>query len=349
MIMKPSNESEGEAQKGKVMKKFVTLSVVVVSLVGTVLAHQPEHSKKQDEQIQAESKKPGEKAAPVKEQLWLKQLMGEWDGQFKIYMQPDKPPVKSAASDSVRALGDHWIVAETKTTMMGAPFSGILSLGYDTHKKKFNATWIDSTSGHLWVYKGTLNDAGDTLTLETEGPSMQGPDKTARYKEVITIKGKDRRTFTSKIELEDGKWKKILEVEYRRKAGNIRAHQERSAPDAQKAIDVHYLEIVTPETGAACDALKKAHGVRFGDPIAEFGNAYTAKLKDGGRIGVRAPMRETETPVVRPYVLVDDIDAAVKAAEAAGAQVAMPPTKIPGQGKFAIYILGGIEYGLWQL
>ncbi len=52
--------------------------------------------------------------------------------------------------------------------------------------------------------------------------------------------------------------------------------------------------------------------------------------------------------MVRPYVLVKDIEAAVKAAEAAGATVALPPMEIPGQGMFSIYILGGIEHGLWQ-
>ncbi len=114
-------------------------------------------------------------------------------------------------------------------------------------------------------------------------------------------------------------------------------------------MKVHYLEIVTPSVNETCDALEKAHGVTFGEPIAELGNARTAKLKDGGRIGVRAPMRETEEPVVRPYVLVDDIEAAVKAAEAAGGEFAMPATEIPGHGKFAIYFQGGIQYGLWEL
>ena len=117
----------------------------------------------------------------------------------------------------------------------------------------------------------------------------------------------------------------------------------------EKTLKVHYLEIVTPEVNETCEALEKAHGVKFGEPIAELGNARTAKLKDGGRVGVRAPMRKTEAPVVRPYVLVDDIDAALKAAEAAGAKAAMRRTKIPGHGDFAIYVLGGIDHGLWQL
>jgi hypothetical protein len=60
-------------------------------------------------------------------------------------------------------------------------------------------------------------------------------------------------------------------------------------------------------------------------------------------------MGETEDPVVRPYFLVEDIGAAADAARAAGAEIAMPPTEIPGQGTFAIYFLGGTQHALWQL
>jgi predicted enzyme related to lactoylglutathione lyase len=117
----------------------------------------------------------------------------------------------------------------------------------------------------------------------------------------------------------------------------------------KKDVQVQYLEIVTPDLDKTCRALEKLHGVAFSKPEAALGNSRTAALKGGGRIGVRAPMRETEEPVVRPYILVDDIDAAAKAAEAAGGEIAHPPFEIPGQGKFAIYVLGGIQHGLWQL
>jgi predicted enzyme related to lactoylglutathione lyase len=140
--------------------------------------------------------------------------------------------------------------------------------------------------------------------------------------------------------------------------GKASAQQEPPRGDVQESfqesneeetVRVHYLEIVTPEVDATCEALGKLRGVSFGEPIPELGNARTAALDSGGRIGVRAPMRETEEPVVRPYLLVEDIRSAVDAAQAAGAEIAMPPTEIPGQGTFAIYILGGIQHGLWQL
>ncbi|MEM9064789.1 MAG: hydroxylase [Planctomycetota bacterium] len=113
-------------------------------------------------------------------------------------------------------------------------------------------------------------------------------------------------------------------------------------------MKVEYLEIVTPMVDETCDTLAKAHGVTFGKPIPQLGNARTAVLSDGGRIAVRAPLRANEEPVVRPYVLVDDIEAAVQTAVDAGATVAIPPLEIPGQGTFAIYLLGGIDHGLWQ-
>ncbi|MEM7245828.1 MAG: hydroxylase [Acidobacteriota bacterium] len=114
-------------------------------------------------------------------------------------------------------------------------------------------------------------------------------------------------------------------------------------------MKVEFLEIVTPDVDATCAMMGKQHGVTFSEPVPEFGNSRTADLAGGGRISVRAPMRADEDPVVRPYMLVDDIEAAVAAAVEAGAEVAIPSMEIPGQGTFAIYILGGIQHGLWKV
>ncbi|MFG0317693.1 MAG: VOC family protein [Planctomycetota bacterium JB042] len=111
---------------------------------------------------------------------------------------------------------------------------------------------------------------------------------------------------------------------------------------------VQYLEIVTPDAEATCANLAALHGVGFSDPVPMLGGARTARLEGGGRIAVRGPLRPDESPVVRPYLLVDDIAAAVKAAEEAGAVIAHPPFELEGHGTFAIFIQGGIEHGLWQ-
>ena len=116
----------------------------------------------------------------------------------------------------------------------------------------------------------------------------------------------------------------------------------------EHVMQIHYLEIVTKEVDAVCAVYSAANGLVFGDPDAGLGNAHTAALPGGGLVGVRAPMRESEEPVVRPYWLVDDIESALAAAVDAGGEVAHPPMEIPGHGTFAIYIVGGVQHGLWQ-
>jgi predicted enzyme related to lactoylglutathione lyase len=114
-------------------------------------------------------------------------------------------------------------------------------------------------------------------------------------------------------------------------------------------MQIYYLEIVTDDMDAVCTTYAAANGLHFGDPQAELGNARTAPLPGGGLVSVRAPMRESELPVVRPYWLVPDIEAAFAAAVDAGAEAAHPPLEMPGRGTFAIYIVGGVQHGLWQL
>lgn len=114
-------------------------------------------------------------------------------------------------------------------------------------------------------------------------------------------------------------------------------------------MKIHYLEIVTENIDSACVLYSKIHNITFGVADMNLGGARVAKLDGGGSIGIRASMSETEKPVVRPYMLTEDINAAVAAADRSGAKIAMPPTEIEGYGQFAIIIQGGIESGLWQL
>jgi predicted enzyme related to lactoylglutathione lyase len=114
-------------------------------------------------------------------------------------------------------------------------------------------------------------------------------------------------------------------------------------------MKIQYLEIVTNNVEAVCAAYAVADNAQFGEPVAELGFARTATLAGGGIVGVRAPLRDTEAPVVRPYWLVKDIEAAIAAVVQAGGELALPPMQIPGHGSCAIYLQGGNDHGLWQV
>jgi predicted enzyme related to lactoylglutathione lyase len=111
---------------------------------------------------------------------------------------------------------------------------------------------------------------------------------------------------------------------------------------------IHYLEIVCRDVAAQCAALERVHGLSFGPPVTDLGQARVAEASGGSLIGVRAPLAEHEQPIIRMYLEVEDIARAVQDAEAAGAVIAYPPTRQGDTGTWAIYFLGDLQLGLWQ-
>src|SRR5688572_9167257 len=126
---------------------------------------------------------------PRKEHEWLQQLVGEWTSEAEATMDPSKPPMKLKGTESSRMIGGFWAMCELKGEMMGTPYTGILTLGYDEEKKKYVGTWIDSMTGYLWTYTGSLDAGSKMLSLDTEGPGHDG--KLCRFRETIEVKDKD--------------------------------------------------------------------------------------------------------------------------------------------------------------
>jgi hypothetical protein len=157
------------------------------------------------------------KVSPQKEHRWLHRLIGEWTSEMEASMGPGKPLVKSTGIESVRSLGGLWILAEGQGEMPGeGPASTLMTLGYDTQKKRYVGTWIASMTNELWVYDGALDAAERVLTLESEGPSMAGDGKTAKYRDVIELKSDDHRVLTSHMLGDDGNWHAFVTANYRR-------------------------------------------------------------------------------------------------------------------------------------
>lgn len=125
-----------------------------------------------------------------------------------------------------------------------------------------------------------------------------------------------------------------------------------SAMGDQKERDsrmvVHYLEIVSNDVDALAGHYHNVHGLSFGAPDPDLGQARVATRADGTLVGIRKPLAAHEQPTVRAYAAVDDIHLAVKKAEDSGAAVAYPPTRQGTRGMFAIVIHGDVQHGLWQ-
>ena len=111
---------------------------------------------------------------------------------------------------------------------------------------------------------------------------------------------------------------------------------------------VYYLEIVSNEVDALTELYHRMHGLSFGPPDPDLGQARVATQADGALVGIRKPLAAHEQPIMRTYLVVEDIRQAVDEAEESGATIAYPPTRQGDQGTFAIVIQGEVEHGLWQ-
>jgi hypothetical protein len=69
-----------------------------------------------------------------------------------------------------------------------------------------------------WIYQGgELDPSGRALPLISEGPSMVGDGTTSMYKDVIEFKSDDHRVLNAQVQAEDGSWRPLMSMDYRRK------------------------------------------------------------------------------------------------------------------------------------
>lgn len=97
-------------------------------------------------------------AEPQKQHHWLQQLVGEWIYETEVAMGLDQPSEKATGTETVRSLGDLWILAEGQGEMPGCGEANtMMTLGYDPQKQRYVGTWVGSMMTYLWLYDGELD------------------------------------------------------------------------------------------------------------------------------------------------------------------------------------------------
>jgi len=193
--------------------QLVVLSVVLLAPV-TLQAQQPETTS--EGTPQTEPSQP-EFPQPQEQHQWLERFAGEWVTQSEGSMGPDQPPMKCEGTMTSRMLGGFWVINEMQGDVMGAPMTGLQTIGYDPEKKKYVGTWVDSMTNLLWQYEGTVDESGNKLSLLAEGPNMMAAGKTTQFEDAYEFKTPDHILVTSSMLGEDGKWIVFMKGDLRRK------------------------------------------------------------------------------------------------------------------------------------
>ncbi len=156
---------------------------------------------------------------PGSEHKWLQQFEGEWT----TTMNPVGPAAGNADSQeepngkmSSKMLGGFWMVNNFELDMGGTTMHAIQTIGYDTEKKKYIGTWVDSMMNHMWHYEGVVEASGKKILLEADGPNIMGGEGMARFRDSYEFKSADHIILTSET-LSEGKWTTFMTMDIRRK------------------------------------------------------------------------------------------------------------------------------------
>lgn len=85
----------------------------------------------------------------------------------------------------------------------------------------------------------------------------------------------------------------------------------------------------------------------FGWTLTDFGPTYSCTMTGDVDLGLQADMREAPSAPL-PVVLVDDLEAALSAAQNAGATISKPIFAFPGGRRFQFLDPNGLELAIMQ-
>jgi hypothetical protein len=155
---------------------------------------------------------------PTKEHKEMARDVGVWDAETSLRVTPDAAPVNSKGVETVKMMGEFWLVSTFEGEMMGQPFHGQSQTTYDPLKKKFVGTWIDTMAPTLNTLEGDYDAETHTLTMMMNGVDPM-TSKPMKWKTITRYESDDAKTFEMHLPVEgqEGQWWKSFEIKYKRR------------------------------------------------------------------------------------------------------------------------------------
>jgi hypothetical protein len=153
---------------------------------------------------------------PLPEHTWLHKFVGEWEGEVEVPMGPGKEPMKMHGTESAKMLGGFWLVSQYRSESPQGVFQNLLTIGYDPESSQYMVSWVDSSSSTFWRTPGVINAAGDSITMDFEGPDPMGGGALRRFRETYHFPTADTRRFTSMVLDDEGEWQTCVSIKSRR-------------------------------------------------------------------------------------------------------------------------------------
>lgn len=145
----------------------------------------------------------------------LARTAGTWTVTVKMWAGPGTEPTVSEATSVIEPImGGRFLRETVEGEFMGRPFHGVSIVGVNNTTGEAEGVWYDDHSTALYMYRGSVDDAADEMTLESEYTDPATGER-VKTRNVRSIRG-DRMVDTA-WETRDGEERKAMELVYRRK------------------------------------------------------------------------------------------------------------------------------------
>jgi hypothetical protein len=155
---------------------------------------------------------------PGKEHEMLAKGNGVWTGTVTMWeYEGAQPQTSTATSESKMILDGRYQVSTIKGNMMGMPFEGISTVGFDNHKKVFESTWVDNMGTGVMKMEGPWNESSNSMTLKGVmiNPATKQP---CDFRETFTIVDDNNQLMEMYgPDPKTGKEFKTMEIKFTRK------------------------------------------------------------------------------------------------------------------------------------
>ncbi len=142
---------------------------------------------------------------------------GTWDEDITMWMEPGAPETKSTSKAENKMIMNGLYQESTHTgEMMGMPFTGRSTVGFDNHEKQFVSTWIDNMGSGMMVMKGPWDEASKSMNLKGKmvDPASKGETAVRETFKVIDDNTQEMEMF---ITMPDGSEFKTMKIVFTRK------------------------------------------------------------------------------------------------------------------------------------
>ena len=187
----------------------LVLGCLVVAAAPAARAQEQQMTPEQKAQMEAWTKA----MTPGAEHKRLAQAVGTWNATVTMWEGPGaQPQVSQGVTKRHMALGGRVLVDEWTGQMMGMPFEGLGTTGYDNVSKKWWGTWSDNTS------TGLMTTSGDCDADPKKGCTYTGKminmmtGKEEQNRQTVSWNGPDEEHFKMYAKGPDGTEFQVMDI-----------------------------------------------------------------------------------------------------------------------------------------